>query len=290
MYPIMRDRDSILAKIKEFNEFVEAAPIPVQIIRKYKNKQYLENETWCKMLLEGECYISSYGRILVIQKNGKERIKNFVAKNHKNLVARINRRDIWVHINVAKYFNAVGKGDKVIHINRDYKDNKIDNLMCCTKSYATATNKLVCRNRTKDKSLLQYTLTGEFLRRWNHVDEIVEAFDYRSGDILHCAEGLALTSHNFIWVFEEPIKGMDLSVEDRVEQLKPYLIKGINQQGKIVLFASLEQAERLTGVSQYNVIKSSYLEGFEFNGWCFECKLKVRLKKGEYVWRQSSED
>lgn len=290
MYPITRDQDSIFAKIKEYNEFVETAPIPVQIIRKYKNKQYLENETWIKLLIDGEHYISSYGRIATIQKNGITRIRSAVEKNKKNLVVRINKRDIWVHVCVARYFDSVGAGDKVIHINGDYKDNKIDNLMRCTKSYATATNRLVCRNRTKDKSLLQYTLTGEFLRRWNHVNEIVEAFNYRPGDILHCAEGLALTSHNFIWIFEEPIKGMDLSVEDRVEQLKPYLIKGINQHGKTVLFASLEQAERLTGVSQYNVIKSSYLEGFEFNGWCFECKLKVRFKKGEYVWRQSSED
>lgn len=290
MYPIMRDRDSILARLKEFNEFVDTAPIPVQIIRKYKNKQYLENETWIKLLTDGEHYISSYGRIATIQKNGVTRIRSGVEVNGKNLIARINRRDIWIHLYVAKYFDSVGKGDKVIHINGDYKDNKIDNLMRCTKSYAAATKRLVCRNRTKNKPLLQYTLTGEFLRKWNHVDEIVDAFNYRPGDILHCAEGLALTSHNFIWVFEEPIKGMDLSVKDRVEQLKPYLIKGINQQGKIVLFASLEQAERLTNVSQYNVIKSSYLEGFEFNGWHFECKLKVRYKKGEYVWRQSSED
>jgi len=90
MYPITRDRDSIFTKIKEYNEFVEAAPIPVQIIRKYKNKQYLENETWIKLLIEGEHYISSYGRIATIQKNGITRIRSTVEKNKKNLIARIN--------------------------------------------------------------------------------------------------------------------------------------------------------------------------------------------------------
>ena len=290
MNPIMRDRDSVLTALKRYESFVGEAPIPVQIFRKYKHKEYLENETWIQLLIDGEHYISSYGRVATIQKNGRERIRSQYDYKGKNLKVLIDGREEWVHILTAKYFNAVGSGDKVIHLNRDYKDNKVDNLKFCTKREAAGFNKNVCRAKTKDKPLLQYTVTGRFLRRWNHVDDIVEAYNFRPGDILYCAEGFVLTAFNFIWVFEDPEPTMNLPVDKRVEMLKPYLIVGMTKDNKYVIFASLDEAERLTKISKYNVFKSCYLEGFEYGGWQFLARLNVRFKKGEYIWRESSED
>lgn len=290
MKPIMRDRDSVLMALKRYESFVDEAPIPVQLFRKYKHTEYLENETWIQLLIDGEHYISSFGEVITIQKNGKEHLHSQCNPKGKNLKVRINRRNLWVHILTAKYFNAVGSGDKVIHLNRDYTDNKVDNLKFCTKREAAGFNKNVSRARTKDKPLLQYTVTGRFLRRWNHVDDIVEAYNYRPGDILYCAEGFVLTAFNFIWVFEEPEPTMNLPVDKRVEMLKPYLIVGATKDNKYVMFASLDEAERLTKISKYNVFKSCYLEGFEHDGWQFLARLKVRLKKGEYIWRESSAD
>lgn len=39
MKPIMRDRDSVLMALKRYESFVEEATLPVQIFRKYKNKE-----------------------------------------------------------------------------------------------------------------------------------------------------------------------------------------------------------------------------------------------------------
>jgi group I intron endonuclease len=54
-------------------------------------------------------------------------------------------------------------------------------------------------NISRSKPIIQYTLSGEFIREWNSTREAAESLNLKYSSIKNCALGLSKSSYGFIW-------------------------------------------------------------------------------------------
>ena len=88
----------------------------------------------------------------------------------------------------------------VNHKDENPGNNDVRNLEWCTKSYNNSYNDLRIRAAIKKrKPVLQYSLSGEFIKEWSHAREAAEALGLNKRAIYENCAGRSKSSGGFIW-------------------------------------------------------------------------------------------
>ncbi len=240
----------------------------LELVRDSNCVKLASTEVWEELLNHSDWFVSSQGRIVNRMPDGSYKLIVDKLTEDKNHVIRIGDDRYYVHRLVAEYFNAVGRGDKVIHINRDHTDNRVDNLARANKNQPVFT-KNIARIYTVDLPIIQYSLNGELIRHRENTEEAEFATGIRKGDILTCAEGDTITARNFIWVFEEiPDKLKNSpSLKNRVNIVKPLWILAYSTD-KGMAVSTIVQASRLSGISEKEIMYA-IITREQIKGWMF---------------------
>ena len=125
--------------------------------------------------------------------------------------------------------------DQVNHKDENKQNNCVENLEWCNGTYnvnygngirkRVKTNiengiykKIGLINREKlSKSVLQFTLNGEFIKKWNCIKDIERELGFSHKTICGCLKNKQKTSHNYIWKYESdyeltPFKVFDIKI------------------------------------------------------------------------------
>lgn len=62
--------------------------------------------------------------------------------------------------------------------------------------------KLSESKKNSGHKILQYSLTGEYIRTWNNIDEVSKALGVSRESIAGCCRGKSKTAHKFIWKYK----------------------------------------------------------------------------------------
>lgn len=133
---------------------------------------------------------------------GKAIVKGRIFKLHKNtagyLQAHFNyrgKRTHLVHRLVAKAFiNNPKNKPQVNHINKVKTDNDVSNLEWCTAQENIRHSKKV--------SASQFTMSGEFIRKYEHKQDVKE-YGFNPSLVGYCCEGKNKHHKGFIWRYAE---------------------------------------------------------------------------------------
>ena len=158
---------------------------------------------------EGLYQVSNLGRVksLNYRRTGKERILKpgtdkggylyvFLYKNGK-------QKPFSIHRLVAKAFIPnPNKKPEVNHKDEDKTNNCLTNLEWMTRkdnlNYGTHNERMA---KTKSKSVIQYSLKGEFIRKWPSVIQIERNLGFLSSNISQCCNEKNKSSYGYIWKF-----------------------------------------------------------------------------------------
>ena len=184
------------------------------------------SETWKDIVgYEGLYKISDLGRVLSVRFGPKNHPSQFsepklmkLTKSstgylHVQLYKNGKSSTKLIHTLVATAFvdNPQNKPE-INHIDGNKLNNTPSNLEWVTKSenlkHAARTGLRVNPNLGKfgianhvSKPVLQYDITGNFIKKWDCQSDAARYYGIRSSDISHCATGRVKMAHNFIWVY-----------------------------------------------------------------------------------------
>ena len=123
-------------------------------------------------------------------------------------------KTLLVHRLVWEAFNGeIPEEYEINHINEDKSDNRLENLNLMTPkeniNWGTGNYRRSCKLKGKkrndvsiylSKPVLQYTLTGEFVREYSSLSECCKINGYRScSHISECCKGKRKTYKGYIW-------------------------------------------------------------------------------------------
>lgn len=143
-----------------------------------------------------------------------------LSKNGKN-------KTFTVHKLVAKHFIPNPNNlSEIDHINTDKTDNRVENLRWVThreNQNNPVTKSKMKLNKSKAKPILQFSLDGEFIKRWNSCSDVVRELGYNQGPISACCRNVKsyLTAYGYKWGFEKdyemtPFKIFDLKIYKKI--------------------------------------------------------------------------
>ena len=240
----------------------------IVVAHKCLKPEYAEREHWLQYGESSNLLVSSFGNIRRYSKNGgMTEIINDSVSNSKNSFMYCGKT-VYVKKLVADCFAAVGTGDRILNMNGDIYDNRIDNL--CYVSADSIKKPVISRKNSVNMPVLQFTLAGRYLCSWNNADEAAERLSFRRGDILMCAEGCVLSAHNFIWTFNSDNRRVHKklpSAEMKAETIRPFLIHAVNGD-KELYFATLSAAAEMFLISEFEMMKRCMIIQ-DYDGWSF---------------------
>ena len=164
---------------------------------------------------EGLYQVSNWGRVksLITDKNRRKRIlKQHNRGNGYLFVVLTNNehqsKNISVHRLVAETFLPNPENlPEVNHIDENKENNRVDNLEWCDHTYninygnrtkKASESKL---NGKKSKSVLQFSLTGDFIREWTSTMECGRN-GFNQGAVAACCRGKLLQYKGFYWMYK----------------------------------------------------------------------------------------
>ena len=189
-------------------------------------------EVWKQIEGYDNYMVSNQGRVKSL-KNGKEKVLKCckykdeylsinLCKNGKQKIHKIHRL-------VAEAFIPNPDNKPCIdHINTDKNDNRVDNLRWVT--HKENSNNPLTINKWKikigklhhnHKPILQFSLDGEFIRKWDCACDIQRELGFNQSNISSCCLGKRTKAGGFIWGFEKdyeliPFKVFDLKIYKKV--------------------------------------------------------------------------
>lgn len=166
------------------------------------------NEIWKDIEgYEGLYQISSKGRVKSLGNGSSGNSKEKILKSNKNEYGYL-RVNLWkegkrenhkIHRLVATAF--LPNPNNLLEINHkdeDKTNNKVDNLEWCNRKYNTNYG---TRNKRISKPILQFTINGEFIRKWNSATQVERELGINQGNITSCCKGRQKTAGNFRWCY-----------------------------------------------------------------------------------------
>ena len=94
------------------------------------------------------------------------------------------------------------------HKDENKQNNHVSNLEWCTihynNCYGSRNERISIAHKGKrNKPILQYSLSGEFIREWDSGKSASEELNINSGHISECCKGKLKTCGGFIWKYKE---------------------------------------------------------------------------------------
>ena len=176
----------------------------------------MKKEYWKPVVGYEELYqVSNWGRVKSLPRNGTVKYARILKPGtnrygylYVNLCKDGKVKTFTVHRLVAEAF--LPNPDNLPCIN--HKDecktnNNVDNLEWCTNeyniNYGTRTERMSKSkiNGKRSKTVLQYTLDGQFVREWPSAMEC-DRNGYDQGNVSACCRGELKTYKNFIWKYK----------------------------------------------------------------------------------------
>ena len=184
--------------------------VKVKRIDMFKSNEEIILDTskeWKKIENYDDYYISNYGDFFSIKVHKFMKPVDYNSyliiklKNNDNI-----RNTFYVHTLVYDLFRVKKekKDDKhyIIHIDGNKKNNYINNLSECVKSWTTY--KYV---EDKEKVIYQFSMDKKFIKEWINISEIINSFtNYNNNYILDCCRNKHKTTYGFIWKFDHNIE------------------------------------------------------------------------------------
>lgn len=176
-------------------------------------------EMWKDIKDFEDCYqISNLGRIkskdryVRVCGGGKRLVKSKIIKPNKctngyyeaSLNKNGKRTVILLHRLVAQHFidNPLNLPE-VNHKDEDISNNCVENLEWCTSKYNAnyGTRNQRVREKTKTKSVVQYTKDGEFVKKWDCIVDAERNVGADTAAIIRVCKGKQKTSMGYLWKY-----------------------------------------------------------------------------------------
>ena len=172
----------------------------------------MKKEYWKPVVgYEGLYEVSNFGRVKSIPRNGTVKyarilkpVTNRYGYSYVILCKNGKVKSFLVHRLVAEAF--IQNNDNLPCVN--HKDecktnNNVENLEWCSEKYNCnfgTRNERVSKKLSK--SILQYTLDGEFVKEWKSAKQAEREGGFSSANITACCRGERKTHQNFIWKYK----------------------------------------------------------------------------------------
>lgn len=154
---------------------------------------------------EGLYQVSSEGRVKSLNyfRTGEERILKCVKNKEGYLKVGLSknrkRKTYYIHRLVAQTFLPNPNNlPQVNHKDEDKTNNIVENIEYCNSkynaNYGTRTERI-------QKPILQFTKSGEFVRRWESITQVRKKLGVNKGNITSCLKGKYKTAGGYIWMY-----------------------------------------------------------------------------------------
>lgn len=164
--------------------------------------------------------VSNMGRVKSFnyKQTGKEKImkgsKNNSGYPQVSLCKEGKTKTYLIHRLVASAFlDNPNNLPEVNHIDEDKSNNRVDNLEYCNRkyncNYGTHIEKMI---KSKSIPILQFSKTGEFIKRWNNAKEVERNLEICSSDIYKCCKGKKKTCGGYVWGYEKDYQRISFNV------------------------------------------------------------------------------
>ena len=138
------------------------------------------------------------GRLLKSIKHSGGYLQVFLSKNGK--VKRY-----YIHRLVVEHFLPNPDNKPCIdHINADKSDNRVENLRWVTHkensdNQITKTKHIKKLKEKLSKPIIQFTLTGELIKKWNSIRDVERELGIDNSSIIRCCKNRQKTAGGYIW-------------------------------------------------------------------------------------------
>ena len=179
-------------------------------------------EIWKPINEYPDYMISSLGRVKSLKRN-----KELILKTPLNkfgyptisLCKENTHKVVLVHRLVAQAFIPnTNNLPQINHIDEDKTNNCVENLEWCTAKYNTnyGTRNIRALDKTHkkiSKPVLQFSLDGELVRKWETTYSIEKNMLIHHSDITKCCKGKQKTAGGYIWKYAIKFNVFDLAIE-----------------------------------------------------------------------------